>query len=61
MLCFLLQKIRGYMKNFGDTKTMSFLTKYEEVMLKCNKIWSKVKSVIKRNNSIVTQYLMTNI
>ena len=43
------------------TKTMSFLTKYEDVLLKCNKIWSKVKSVIKRNNSIVTQCLMTII
>lgn len=61
MLCFLLQNNSGYMKHFGDITTMSFLSKYEKGMLKCNNIWSKVKSVIKEINSIVIQCLMTII
>ena len=58
--CLFLPEISGYMMNFRDTKTMSFLTKDEEVLLKYNKIWSKLKSV-KKINLLVTQCLVTNI
>ena len=45
---------------FSWYTTMSFLTKDEEVLLKYNKIWSKIKSV-KKINLLVTQCLVTNI
>ena len=51
---------KRYLMYFRDTTTMSFLTKDEEVLLKYNKIWSKIKSVIKIN-LLVTQCLVTNI
>ena len=54
----LLPEISDY--NFRDTTTMSFLTKDEEVLLKYNKVWSKIKSV-KKINLLVTQSLVTNI
>ena len=49
-----------YLMYFRDTTTMPFLTKDEEVLLKYNKIWSKIKSV-KKINLLVTQCLVTNI
>ena len=49
-----------YLMYFRDSTTMSFLTKDEEVLLKYNKIWSKIKSV-KKINLLVTQCLVTNI
>ena len=51
---------KRYIMYFRDTTTTSFLTKDEEVLLKYNKIWSKIKSVIKIN-LLVTQCLVTNI
>ena len=54
----LLPEISGY--NFRDTTTLSFLTKGEEVLLKYNKVWGKIKSV-KKINLLVTQCLATNI
>ena len=46
-LCIILHKIGGYIKYFGNGgKNMSFKIESEDVYLKYNEIWNKVKSLL---------------
>ena len=36
----------GYLRNFVDAKTMSFLVKDKNLLVKCKRIWTKVKSIM---------------
>ena len=46
LLCVLLPKMSKYVKNFEDGKAMRFLFKDEELLVKYNEIWSKIKTII---------------
>ena len=37
-------------KDFDETKYMSFLIKDDELLEKCNKIWEKIKNIIKKES-----------
>ena len=49
----------AYIKDFDETKYLSFLIKDDELLEKYNEIWEKVKNSLK-NNLIVKQYTMKN-
>ena len=40
--------MRAYRRDFVETKYMSFFIKDDKLLEKCNKIWEKVKSSIKK-------------
>ena len=40
-LCIFLPKMRGYTRDFDQTKYISFLIKHDEVLEKYNEIWKK--------------------
>ena len=42
------QKMTTYREDFDETKYMSFLTKDDELLKKCNEIWKKVKNNLKK-------------
>ena len=46
--CILFPKMSAYRRNFDETKYMPFLIKDNELLEKCNGIWDKVSSVIKK-------------
>ena len=47
-LFMMLPKMSAYEKCFDETKYMSFLIKYDELLVKYNKIWDKVRNSIKK-------------
>ena len=54
----LLPTMNKYLKNFDETKTMSFLVDNEKNTIKYG---AKVKNLRKEKNPIVAQFLMTSI
>ena len=59
-LCIFLPKMIAYGRGFNETKHLSFWIKDNELLEKCNEIWEKVKSNIKKN-LLINQYTMKNI
>ena len=51
-----LPKIRRYRRDFDETKYMSFLIKYHELLEKYNENWEKVKNCIKKEFDSETVY-----
>ena len=46
-LCFILSQMNGYIKYFENgRKNMSFKIEDEDVYLKYNEIWNKIKSIL---------------
>ena len=41
-------RMSAYIKDFDETKYMSFLIKYDELLQKYNEIWKKVSNNIKK-------------
>ena len=56
-LCIFLQKMNAYRKDFGESKSMSFLIKDYDLLEKYNKIWEK--AIKKEFDSEL--YIMKNI
>ena len=47
-LCIFVPKMSAQRRDFGKTKCMSFMIKYETILEKCNIIWEKFSNRIKK-------------
>ena len=59
-LCIFCAKMSIYKLSFYKTRCMHFLIKDENFLEKCNAIWGKVSSIIKKH-LIVNLYIIKNI
>ena len=48
----MLPKMSEYAKSFGETKYLSLLFNDDILLKKCNKIWNKVSSSIKKKKDL---------
>ena len=47
LLCIILPQMTRYIKHFENSgKSMSLLTKYGDVLDKCNEIWDKIRETL---------------
>ena len=65
-MCALLPNIGGWVKNFDDAKTISFLVNDKKLLIKFNEIWGKILKNIRRKKfdsdpAFDKKYLKTKI
>ena len=64
-LCIFLSKVSAYRKDFDESKYISFIIKNDELLEKYNKIWEKVRNILKKKFDsepvYKTNYLKTKI